>query len=1020
MARHLKMSLCIRIVQVAEGTSVGTSSRRLRMPTFFVFRTYDSVEFKVGPFLNVIIGPNGTGKSTIVCAICLGLGGKTGLLGRAQHAVDFIKYDCQKARIELELKNTKGENKIIVREIHKNSTNHWWVNGRQATLKSVEELVASLNIQVGNLCQFLPQEKVADFAKMTQEELLENTEKAIGKNEMYENHQRLKESRNEARGLEQALPEYEMKRREYEASKKDRDQKAEELKRARIQYNPLQKKLDSMKQKRDTLDGEMKAKTGKLKEYANKAHSNSKEIEAAADKLEEIKDELKLKKDQEQGRKKKIQDLRRQLEALQNDYQKIEDNVDVQPQLDSVGSQMSEIHRRMTGIQQEGEIIKREVNNDRRIIQGKQQEIKEIQNIETRRLEHLRSKHRDTYNAVMWCKENMDKFQGAVHLPLMLSMSPKDPSLAKFIEMNISSNDMKAFVFENSNDYRLFMNEICDKQKLRVNAVKVPQTPLSAFKARHPISHYSEHGFHSYLKEFINCADGVMRYLCAQYNLHNIPVGNRRTKERVEIIKEKCPELSRFYTDEYQYSCKRSRHDGSFSSRSTKIRDPTWLTASVDTAREQSLTQELRVLQDGLQQKERKYGELQRKSQELETKMNQLREEKKRLTAQKDQKKRLQSQIEAKHQRIGKEEKDALNIEEEEGKATKKMQEINIRKCQCLSKMRSNTKECVKLSREKIILSLRHANIVREHENLVAELRDQSQILERIEREFERAKSHVMETKDCAKKLLDAAKKKTNTPQNSELSPELKQAFEDHPQTTLEEIDSAIHEQRARADSLFQTDERVIHEYHERKKEIHKLESDIIEKKKRLDSHKDEIEEVKRIWIEPLTDMVEKINENFGHFFSCMNCAGEVDLNVPSNPEDYEKYGIKIKVKFRDSEILRELTAQHQSGGERSVSTVLYMMALQEMTKCPFRCVDEINQGMDPINERKVFELVVNTVCKRSCSQYFLLTPKLLPDLEYANNMTVLCVCNGPLMLNHTEWNIQKFVRRRRRLQEDD
>ena len=60
--------------------------------------------------------------------------------------------------------------------------------------------------------------------------------------------------------------------------------------------------------------------------------------------------------------------------------------------------------------------------------------------------------------------------------------------------------------------------------------------------------------------------------------------------------------------------------------------------------------------------------------------------------------------------------------------------------------------------------------------------------------------------------------------------------------------------------------------------------------------------------------------------------------------EDYEKYGIAIKVKFRDTEQLRDLTAHRQSGGEKSVSTVLYMMALQEMTHVPFRCVDEINQ----------------------------------------------------------------------------
>lgn len=45
----------------------------------------------------------------------------------------------------------------------------------------IEDLVSKLNIQVDNLCQFLPQDRVADFSKMTPQLLLENTEKCIGK-----------------------------------------------------------------------------------------------------------------------------------------------------------------------------------------------------------------------------------------------------------------------------------------------------------------------------------------------------------------------------------------------------------------------------------------------------------------------------------------------------------------------------------------------------------------------------------------------------------------------------------------------------------------------------------------------------------------------------------------------------------------------------------------------------------------------------------------------------------------------
>lgn len=34
-------------------------------------------------------------------------------------------------------------------------------------------------------------------------------------------------------------------------------------------------------------------------------------------------------------------------------------------------------------------------------------------------------------------------------------------------------------------------------------------------------------------------------------------------------------------------------------------------------------------------------------------------------------------------------------------------------------------------------------------------------------------------------------------------------------------------------------------------------------------------------------------------------------------------------------------------------------------------------QGMDPVNERKVFNLIVSVVNKPNSSQYFLLTPKV-------------------------------------------
>lgn len=50
---------------------------------------------------------------------------------------------------------------------------------------------------------------------------------------------------------------------------------------------------------------------------------------------------------------------------------------------------------------------------------------------------------------------------------------------------------------------------------------------------------------------------------------------------------------------------------------------------------------------------------------------------------------------------------------------------------------------------------------------------------------------------------------------------------------------------------------------------------------------------------------------------------------------------------------------------------------------------------MDPRNERKIFQMLVDITCQPGQSQYFFVTPKLLPDLPYDDLMTVTVVHNG-------------------------
>ena len=70
--------------------------------------------------------------------------------------------------------------------------------------------------------------------------------------------------------------------------------------------------------------------------------------------------------------------------------------------------------------------------------------------------------------------------------------------------------------------------------------------------------------------------------------------------------------------------------------------------------------------------------------------------------------------------------------------------------------------------------------------------------------------------------------------------------------------------------------------------------------------------------------------------------------------------------------------------------SLLYLLCLQ----VPFRCVDEINQGMDETNEKRVWEILVDTANQHS-AQFFYLAPKYPQGLQFEKNMHIHVCFNG-------------------------
>uniref|UniRef100_A0A5F5PTE9 Structural maintenance of chromosomes protein 5 n=1 Tax=Equus caballus TaxID=9796 RepID=A0A5F5PTE9_HORSE len=1005
----------------SSGPFVEGSIVRIAMENFL---TYDVCEVAPGPHLNMIIGANGTGKSSIVCAICLGLAGKPAFMGRADKVGFFVKRGCSKGMVEIELFRTSG-NLVITREIDvaKNQS-FWFINKKSTTQKVVEEQVAALNIQVGNLCQFLPQDKVGEFAKLSKIELLEATEKSIGPPEMHRYHCELKNFREKEKQLETSCKEkteylekmiqrnerykqdverfyerkrhldliemleakrpwveYENVRQEYEEVKLARDRVKEEVRKLKEGQIPMTLRIEEIEKQRHNLEARIKEKATDIKETSQKCKQRQDVIERKDKHIEELQQALTVKRNEEHDRQRRISNTRKMIEDLQNELKTTENCENLQPQIDAITNDLRRVQDEKALC--EGEIIdkRREKETLEKEKKNVEEHIVRFDNLMNQKEDKLRQRYRDTYDAVLWLRNNRNKFKQRVCEPIMLTINMKDNKNAKYVENHIPLNDLRAFVFESQEDMEVFLREVRDNKKLRVNAVVAPRVSHADRAPSRSLNELKPYGFFSYLRELFDAPDPVMSYLCCQYHIHEVPVGTERTRERIErVIQE--TRLKQIYTAEEKYVVKTSFYSNKVISINTSLKVAQFLTVTVDLEQRRHLEEQLKEINKKLQAVESDLIALHETNKRLEHKDNELRQKKKELLERKTKKRQLEQKISSKLGSLKLMEQDTCNLEEEERKASAKIKEIHVQKAKLVTELTDLIKSCTSLHIKKVDLILQNTTVISEKNKLESDYMAASSQLRVTEQHFIELDENRQRLLQKCKELMKRARQVCN------LGAE---------QTVPQE---------------YQT---VVEEYTKREEEIEQLTEELKIKKVELDQYRESISQVKERWLNPLKELVEKINEKFSNFFSSMQCAGEVDLHT-ENEEDYDKYGIRIRVKFRSSTQLHELTPHHQSGGERSVSTMLYLMALQELNRCPFRVVDEINQGMDPINERRVFEMVVNTACKENTSQYFFITPKLLQNLPYSEKMTVLFVYNGPHMLEPNRWNLKAFQRRRRRI----
>ncbi|KAI5285648.1 Structural maintenance of chromosomes protein 5 [Ascosphaera aggregata] len=532
--------------------------------------------------------------------------------------------------------------------------------------------------------------------------------------------------------------------------------------------------------------------------------------------------------------------------------------------------------------------------------------------------------------------------------------------------------------------------------------------------------------------------------LCSESNLHTTPVTLREMSDAEYKTLESHQKISSWVSASNIYSVVRRREYGSNAS-STRVkqiqRARWWTNQPVESRTKIQLEESISRAREESTEIERTLEDASEKGRHLLSEIKELRSRERTIKSEKEQKQKAAmlyrglpekkditsltrskyaANFESKLQgaeNAGRELRRALNkIRTKQDRLALEQVEATIQYSECIRPLRQALEEMFEIEIKLQEARSDYETLNARNQEVNDKLAEKAQLAEQAHAEFVQMNR---DRRTLKRRVEELQREISGAPEEAGLR-EIAAEIQNY---TPAELDGAIDSEKAKLDLISEGSTDIIEEYEVRQIRINRLKTQIEEEKTVLAAVDEAIGATRSRWEPELEALVAQISSAFSDSFARIGCAGQVTIDKPEDSEegeatgnrgsnafsreengsgsDFDRWSIQIMVKFRESEPLSILDAHRQSGGERAVSTIFYLMALQSISKSPFRVVDEINQGMDPRNERMVHERMVDIACNEAevtGRQYFLITPKLLTNLAYREGMQVSCVLSGEFM----------------------
>ncbi len=148
----------------------------------------------------------------------------------------------------------------------------------------------------------------------------------------------------------------------------------------------------------------------------------------------------------------------------------------------------------------------------------------------------------------------------------------------------------------------------------------------------------------------------------------------------------------------------------------------------------------------------------------------------------------------------------------------------------------------------------------------------------------------------------------------------------------------------------------------------------------------------KDVWKKAMEDLVESVDPSYQAVLSAADASGFIKFEQADTIEDA---GLDLYVGFRGG-APTTLDPFTQSGGERSVALMAFILSLQARIVSPLRAMDEFDIHMDPKNREAMFKMILSQMKQREASQYIVITPSILTVFDRSAHVITVQAVHGP------------------------